>query len=188
MKTSKIILIALLLIIFALVVAAQCTENQINVNTASLEELDKLYGIGPSKAQNIINTRPFNSIDDLINVSGIGEIILDKIKSEGLACVGDLIVQENTTQEETNDTSIQEKTIPQNQTTLQTNHEENISTPFSEEEPSTIVLNAQNIKTQETTKKLRKNDYAKYGLIGFFILIAILFLIKKKKYKNEFKE
>src|SRR3989344_670040 len=85
-------------------ISAQCNSNQININTASLTELDKLSGIGPVKAQNIINTRPFNSIDDLINVSGIGEITLENIKSQGLACVGEIILQENTAQEKTNDT------------------------------------------------------------------------------------
>ncbi len=62
--------------------------SSIDINTAPLEELEKIIGIGPVLAQRIIEARPFDSLDDLIKVKGIGEITLQKIKDQGLAWVG----------------------------------------------------------------------------------------------------
>jgi len=60
----------------------------IDINTAPSEELEKIIGIGPVLAQRTIEARPFNSLDDLIKVKGIGEITLQKIKDQGLAWAG----------------------------------------------------------------------------------------------------
>lgn len=60
------------------------TDTIVNINSANAEELQKLPGIGPSIANNIIRYRnengKFNSIDDLLHVRGIGKSRLDNIR------------------------------------------------------------------------------------------------------------
>ncbi len=54
--------------------------QKVNVNTASLEDLDGLFGIGPAKARAIMNARPFKTIEDLKKVRGIGEATFEELK------------------------------------------------------------------------------------------------------------
>ena len=65
------------------------TPPKVDINSAGIEELEKLPGIGPSKAAKIVEYRnehgPFHSLDELDNVSGIGKAIIDKI-SELATC------------------------------------------------------------------------------------------------------
>lgn len=56
-------------------------EECVNINTASITELDSLDGVGPSTAQKIIDNRPYNSIQGILNVSGIGEATYNKFKN-----------------------------------------------------------------------------------------------------------
>ena len=51
-----------------------------NVNTATVEELEALPGIGPVKAQLIVAHRPYRSIDDLGNLQGIGSKLANDLK------------------------------------------------------------------------------------------------------------
>ncbi len=64
--------------------ASQTTVKKININTASLVELQKLPRIGEKVAQKIIDFRKengkFKSTTDLLKVKGIGEKIFDSIK------------------------------------------------------------------------------------------------------------
>ena len=57
-------------------------ERCININTASAEQLDTLNGVGPTMAQKIIEGRPYSKIEDLLNVSGIGESTFAKFKEK----------------------------------------------------------------------------------------------------------
>lgn len=70
-----------------------CQPGQININTATKEELQLIRNIGPDRADEIIalrSVRKFTSLDGLDAVSGIalGGTRLQQIKDEGLACVG----------------------------------------------------------------------------------------------------
>jgi len=57
---------------------------KININTANEAELTQLKGVGPKTAASIIKYRkeisPFKTLEDLMNVKGIGEKTFEKIK------------------------------------------------------------------------------------------------------------
>ncbi len=65
-------------------VSTKLKTEQIDLNKASAEQLSALPGIGEKKAQAIIDYRtkkgPFASIEGLLQVKGIGEKLLGKIK------------------------------------------------------------------------------------------------------------
>lgn len=69
--------------------AGQVATALVNINTATLEELDALPGVGPATAQAIIDDReangPFASVEDIMRVSGIGEKKYEKLK--GSICI-----------------------------------------------------------------------------------------------------
>ncbi len=60
--------------------------EKINLNTAGIALLDTLPGIGAVRAGNIVETREkmggFRSVDDLLNVEGIGEKIVEKLRDK----------------------------------------------------------------------------------------------------------
>jgi hypothetical protein len=60
----------------------------VNLNTASIDELRQIIHIDQDRAQQIINNRPFTSIDQLEpRISGIGPARMNDIREQGLACV-----------------------------------------------------------------------------------------------------
>lgn len=59
-------------------------DSQVDINSASAAELQKVPGIGPALAQRIIQFReehgPYERIDDLLNVRGIGVRSLERLR------------------------------------------------------------------------------------------------------------
>ncbi len=82
----------------------------ININTATKDELIALPGIGPSKAQAILDYRkahgPFKSVEELKDVKGIGAKRFEKLKPE-LAVTGPTSVKAATKPEGKGDASAQ---------------------------------------------------------------------------------
>ncbi len=54
----------------------------ININSANVSELDTLNGVGETTAKKIVEGRPYSQIEDLLKVSGIGEVLFAKFKEQ----------------------------------------------------------------------------------------------------------
>ncbi len=67
----------------------ETTKNAcVDINKATADELQRIIHIGKALAPQLIQLRPFHSLDELVKINGIGPARLDDIKAEGLACLG----------------------------------------------------------------------------------------------------
>lgn len=53
---------------------------RVNVNSATLDELETVPGIGPALAKLIVSGRPYESVDDLERVRGIGPATVESLR------------------------------------------------------------------------------------------------------------
>jgi competence ComEA-like helix-hairpin-helix protein len=60
----------------------------VDINAASAEELDRLPGVGPTRAKAIISHRPYNGKDDLVHRKIISQNVYDGIKDKIIARQG----------------------------------------------------------------------------------------------------
>ena len=58
----------------------QRKSARVDVNTATFEQLDGVPYVTPEVARGIIAGRPFGSVDELVRVSGIGEVTLGRVR------------------------------------------------------------------------------------------------------------
>lgn len=69
-----------------LALSAAASQAAVDLNTADAKALEKLPGIGPAKAQAIVEHRSknggFKSVEDLKKVDGIGDKTFESLKSE----------------------------------------------------------------------------------------------------------
>lgn len=64
-----------------------CRPGQVNINTASSQELSRIVAVGTSRADDVIRHRPYNSLDDLERLPGISKARITDIRRQGVACV-----------------------------------------------------------------------------------------------------
>lgn len=56
------------------------SSGKININSATLGELDKLPGIGPVYGQSIVDHRPYSTTEEMVSKGAIRQSVYDKIK------------------------------------------------------------------------------------------------------------
>ena len=100
-----------------------------------------------------------------------------------MACVNEEKEQDNPINEEDTTNIESNFVVPDiiTQTETISNQENNIK-------PEIITLNSptKDIKSEDDEGILDKSDYAKYGFIGFCVLLGFLFILKKRKVRNKF--
>ena len=92
MTAAKAVLATGLLLVMATAGTLQAAESkggsgvQVNLNTASAEELQALPGVGSARAEQIVALRktrgPFRKVDELLEVRGIGPAMLERMRPQ----------------------------------------------------------------------------------------------------------
>lgn len=94
----------LLVVLFAAFCSFNVIASPVNINTADAKTIgEALSGIGLKKAEAIVKYReekgPFKTVEDLLNVAGIGEKTVEKIKNDVL--LNDAVAVEQKTDKKT---------------------------------------------------------------------------------------
>ncbi len=98
MGKTKLTFLSVLIILFSFLTLTGCSDESyqdynsyvsdcIDINSVSERELTKIIHIGEVRAKDLVNKRPFSSLDDMKRIDGIAEGRLRDIKEEGLGCV-----------------------------------------------------------------------------------------------------
>lgn len=86
MKTFLIAMLAVGSMTFSFLQPVSAAETVVNINTASVQELETLNGVGPATAARIVEYRQanggFKNADELVQVRGIGEKKYEKMKQQ----------------------------------------------------------------------------------------------------------
>lgn len=103
----------LFLVLFAVFCSFNVIASPVNINTADAKTIgEALSGIGQKKAEAIVKYREakgaFKTVDDLVNVNGIGPKTLEKIKGDIL--LSDAAPAEQKADKKPDDKKVEEKT------------------------------------------------------------------------------
>ena len=82
---KKVLIYGLLVLAMSFAYQPAFSAEKININTATIEQLVELKGVGEKTAQHIVEYREkkkFETVDELIKVKGIGEKTLAKIRDQ----------------------------------------------------------------------------------------------------------
>jgi len=175
----------ILLVICISLAFALCEEGQIDINSATKSDLTKIVYIGDARAEAIIDARPFEKVDNLIDIKGIGEVYLSKIKEQGLACIGEEKIANTSSETSDENTKEEIKKEP-----IRVVIERPVENKSIKKNPDPITLKAISLETKNIKSEVDKDyssTYAIYGLFGFLLLIILLMFVRYRRYtKNEF--
>jgi hypothetical protein len=68
--------------------SSNCQAGQVDINTATDEQLMTIIHIGTTRVAELKSRRPYSSIEGLNDISGIGDVRMAEIRTQGVACVG----------------------------------------------------------------------------------------------------